>query len=111
MRARSTRLAGSVRDRVNTSNRPTSSGPIASSITRRGAAMGPVIKTEAPPYTSPRDRGNPQNRSVPWNRCTRQLLGRLDELARKWEGGEQQILVFKDAVLKIWNHVFEPQDP
>ena len=38
MRARSTRLAGSVRDRASRSNSDRSSSEIATSITRRGAA-------------------------------------------------------------------------
>ena len=62
MRARSTRLAGSVRDRAINSSRDKSSAPIASSITRRGAAMAVRPITDEPDYTLCRDRGNPSDR-------------------------------------------------
>jgi hypothetical protein len=55
IRARSTRPAASVRDRPIASSRDSSSAPIASSITRRGAAMAARPFTDEPAYTLRRD--------------------------------------------------------
>jgi len=60
MRARSTRIAGSVRDRAIDSSRLRSSEPIDNSITRRGAAMTPCHRTYTPnDYKAVRERGKP----------------------------------------------------
>ena len=68
MRARATRLAGSVRDRAITLSRDKSSAPIASSTTRRGAAMVARPITDHPHYTLCRDRGILQIEVEPRNR-------------------------------------------
>jgi hypothetical protein len=70
MRARSTRLAGSVRERAIVSSWDCSSGPIEISMTRRGAAMlATIIMT-----TRPTRRTVTQGiRHIGWesgNRCT-----------------------------------------
>jgi hypothetical protein len=59
MRARSTRLAGSVRDRANVSRTARSSAPIDNSTTRRAAAMIATCIDDQMHYKPRRDRGNP----------------------------------------------------
>jgi hypothetical protein len=60
MRARSTRLAGSVRDRAIAANRAKSSSPIEISIAFRGAAMITTCRNEpAFPYHMWRQKRNP----------------------------------------------------
>jgi len=60
MRARSTRLDGSVRDRAKVSSTAKSSGPIDNSIKRRGAAMISSRQIDdLINYILRRDRGNP----------------------------------------------------
>ena len=65
MRARSTRLDGSVRDRANVSSRAKSPGPIDNSIKRRGAAMISSRQIDGLiHYILHRDRGNPSQSVV-----------------------------------------------
>jgi len=60
MRARSTRLAGSVRDRDVVSKRARSSGENENSMTRRGAAMiFSRVANDLQHYNPRRDHGNP----------------------------------------------------
>jgi len=63
MRARSTRLAGSVRDRAVASKWDSSSGPIGNAIIRRGAAMVAMHANDDSAYTPHRDYGNPLYRA------------------------------------------------
>src|SRR5689334_23030926 len=71
MRARSTRLAGSVRDRASASSRAKSPGSITNSITRRGAAMGSSRHVDRPrPTMRSVTLGMRHIGAVSWNRCT-----------------------------------------
>jgi hypothetical protein len=70
MRARSTRLAGSVRDRASASNRAKSAGSTTNSITRRGAAMNSSRHVDTSAYNTLRDLGIRYIGPVSWNRCT-----------------------------------------
>jgi len=59
MRARSTLLAGSVRDRASAASCANSSASTANSITRRGAAILSSRQVDDSHYNPMRDRGNP----------------------------------------------------
>src|ERR1700738_3250257 len=98
IRARSTRLVGSVRDREISCKRCRCSASVGSAITRRGATTGspnPIPPPRLLPHLAQHAKSNP-NILIFWNLCTRTQLDNEIETAVQRETFKQMLLRLQD---------------